>query len=74
MEEQIKKAHKQAASIVLNIAADIDDETLTKAVKARVSRHKNITDITIIRGGADATFTRGQILSEEFEIKKAGFH
>lgn len=74
VEEQIKKAHKQAASIVLNIAADIDDETLTKAVKARVSRHGNITDVTIIRGGKDATFTREQILSEGFEIKEAGFH
>ncbi len=70
---QIRSASKQADSIVLVIKGDMDLQILGDAMNDRVRRYENITDVTIIMGGKDATFTREKIVADDFLINNSDF-
>ena len=70
---QIRSASKQANSIVLNIKDDVTMEVLRQALTDRVIRCKSIEDVTIILCGKDVTYTRNQIVSSAFQIKRDDF-
>lgn len=69
----IRDGKNQADSIVLRIDSEIALGTLRDALRPRVDRARNITDITLIRNGKDVTFTREQIISESFKIQPEDF-
>ena len=73
IQEQIRKGRKQANSIVLVMKVDVSMETMSYAMNDRVKRCKRITDVTIIMGGKDATYSREQIVAENFQIKREDF-
>lgn len=67
----IRDGKKQADDIVLWIDSDVAWGDLTDAVTSRVRRSENITHITIIRGGKDRRYERGEILASGFKIQPA---
>lgn len=69
----IRDAKKQADSIVIRIDSDISMGTVSDAISDRVRRSPNITDITIIRDGKDATYTREQMTDDDFKIQPEDF-
>ena len=73
IQEAIRKAKRQANSIVLILSLDIRLGILQHAIVDRVSRCPNITDITIIIGNTDATYTKEQIVKGDFKISRDDF-
>ena len=73
IQTQIRKASKQANSIVITLKEQPNLEVLRDALSDRVPRCPNITDITIIIGKVDVTYTREQIVVPSFQIKREDF-
>ncbi len=73
VQKQIRSAYKQADSIVLDVKVDISLEVLRDAINNRVRQYGSITDVTIIMGGKDVTYSRGQITACDFKIKREDF-
>ena len=69
----IRDGKKQADHIVLEIKSDISIGDLRDAINDRVSRCKNIKDVIIIMGDKDATYTREQMISDNFIIRQEDF-
>lgn len=76
----IKKGKKQANSIVIGLNTKMPFGDLKEAIVDRVQRSSSITDITIIlkddnfeRYMADRTYTREEILSDNFKIRREDF-
>lgn len=76
----IKKGKKQANSIVIGLNTKMPFGDLKEAIVDRVQRSSSITDITIIlkdnsleRYIADRTYTREEILSDNFKIRREDF-
>ena len=73
IQKQIQKARKQANSIVLVVKGDCSLGVLTTALNDRVRRYDSITDVTLIINGKDATYTREQIIRDDFKISRDDF-
>lgn len=73
IQQQLRNASKQADSIVLNLKSEVQLGALRQALNDRVKRRENITDVTIIMGGKDATYSRAQMISDDFETKREDF-
>ncbi len=69
----IRSAKKQADSIVLTVPPAMDLNVLRHALNDRLRRYDNVTDVTIIKDGKDATFTREQITDDDFTINNDDF-
>ena len=69
----IRSAKKQADSIVLTVPPAMDLNVLRHALNDRLRRYDNVTDVTIIKDGKDATFTREQITADDFTINNDDF-
>lgn len=70
----IRKAKKQANSIVLSINSNMDLNDLRNALNDRLRRCNDVSDITIIRGNKDVTYSREQVISDDFTINSNDFH
>lgn len=75
IDSAIRKASKQADSIILSIESEISLGDVANALSDRVRRSGNITEITIIlwNDKKDLTYTREQILSPTFKIRPEDF-
>lgn len=75
IDNAIRKASKQADSIILSIESEISLGDVANALSDRVRRSGNITEITIIlwNDKKDLTYTREQILSPTFKIRPEDF-
>ena len=75
IDSAIRKASKQADSIILSIESEISLGDVANALSDRVRRSGNITEITIILWSEkkDLTYTREQILSPTFKIRPEDF-
>lgn len=73
IDNEIRKAKKQADHIVLWIESDISLGDLRHGLASRVKRCNSIKTITIVKNGKDCSFTREQIEADGFEIKQADF-
>lgn len=73
IQQQLRNASKQADSIVLNLKEEVPMEALRQALNDRVRRRENITDVTIIMGGKDVTYSRAQMIADDFQIKRDDF-
>lgn len=73
LDKAIRKASKQADSIVLRIDTECDLNILSDVMNNRTHLRENIQDITIILGGKDVTYTRENILRDDFKIQKEDF-
>lgn len=75
IDSAIRKASKQADSIILSIESEISLGDVVNALSDRVRRSGNITEITIIlwNDKKDLTYTREQILSPTFKIRPEDF-
>jgi len=69
IDKAVRKAKDQADSIVLHVTSDIDYDTLSKAIHDRLWKAENVTEVMIIRNGKDVTYTREQMLKNDFKIK-----
>ena len=76
----IKKGKKQANSIVIGLNTKMPFGDLKEAIVDRVQRSSSITDITVILKDdflkeyvADKTYTREEILSDNFKIRREDF-
>ena len=71
----IKSAKRQANSIVINLPESVKLGDLNHALINRMRREScaEITDITIIIGNKDATYTRAQIIADGFKISRGDF-
>ena len=69
----IRDGKKQADNIVLEVKSDISIGDLRDAINDRVSRSKSIKELTVIIGGKDATYTREQMVSDDFIIRQEDF-
>jgi len=67
IDNEIRAASKQARHIVLNITSAISDMNLRKAIKNRVRRSR-IETLTIIRHGDDKTYTKHQIINDDWKL------
>lgn len=74
IDNAIRSAKRQADRIVLWIDSDISCGDITKAMKSRVERAKNIQSITVVMNGKDHTYTRENILSDSFKIQQADLY
>ena len=63
----LRKASFQAKHIVLHVQSDIPNDQLRRGIKGRVKWAKSIQTVTILRGGQDKTYTRKEILHDDFE-------
>ena len=70
---QIRSAAKQANSIVLTLKETAPLDVLSYALNDRVKRCENITDVTIMMDGKDATFVREKMIADGFMIKGDDF-
>lgn len=70
----IRGAKKQADSIVLKLDSDISFGDLQHAMVNRLKRAENITDITLIKGEKDVTYTKEQMLNPSFKIQSGDFN
>ena len=68
IDREIRDAKNQAGSIVVNVKSGIVDGDLRNAIQDRVKRSKNITDITVIRGGNDKRYFRNEIIKDGFTL------
>lgn len=68
IDNEIRKACTQAPNVVLRIESGISDEELRRGIRGRVNREKQLETLTIIRNGEDKTYTREQIMAEEFTL------
>ena len=73
IDRAIRKASKQADSIVLMIEADGDLEMIANAMNNRTKLRGNIREITVIMDGKDATFSRESIVKDDFKLQKEDF-
>lgn len=73
VQKQIRSAYKQADSIVLDVKVDVDLKVLRNAINDRVKQYESITDVTVIMNGKDVTYSRGQIIAHDFQIKEEDF-
>ena len=73
VDKLIKKASKQADSIVIQFKSDMDLNVLSDVINNRVNLRDNITDITVIIGNKDAYYTRARIIEDGFKIQKEDF-
>ncbi len=64
----IRDAAKKAEHVIIHVKSDIDNNTLSRAIKSRVLREGSINAITIFRNGNDKKFQRGYILSDSFAL------
>ena len=67
----LRKAKEQADHIVLWVDSDIPIGDLRDALNNRVRRSENIKSVTLVINGKDCTYTREQIVKEDFLIKQA---
>ena len=73
LDRAIRKASKQADSIVLMIEAGGDLEMIANAMNNRTKLRGNIREITVIMDGKDATFSRESIVKDDFKLQKEDF-
>lgn len=73
IQKQIQKGCKQANSIVLVLKEEVSVDVIRHAVCNRVNRCENITDVTIIMGGKDVTYSRAQLEDKLFKVRKEDF-
>ncbi|MDE6536930.1 MAG: minor capsid protein [Muribaculaceae bacterium] len=73
IDNELRKAAKQADNIVLRIDSKITLEDLRNGIRGRVTRCVNVKSVTIIRHNKDASYTREQILGEYFKIRQEDF-
>jgi len=66
--KELKRASRQANHIVLHILSGISDDLLKRGIKGRVACKKSIETVTVLKGEADKTYTRAQILSSSFNL------
>ena len=73
IDNEIRKAAKQADHIVLRIDSDISLGTLSNAIRGRVNQCKELKSLVIIRNGQDLTLSREQIMTPGFKIQREDF-
>lgn len=73
IQQQLRNASKQADSVVLSLKSTVPLDTLSYALNDRAKRRENITDVTIIMDGKDATFAREKMIADGFMIKEDDF-
>ena len=69
----IRDGKNQADNIVLRIDSDIALGNLRDAVISRIKRSLNVERLTIIRYGKDVTYSREDIIKDDFKIKQEDF-
>lgn len=69
----IRDGRKQADNIVIWIDVDMPLGDIRNGIKDRMRRADNIKTLTLIIHGKDATYTREEILEENWKIKQADF-
>lgn len=72
IDNNLRKAAKQAHHIVLRIDSSISLEELTRGIKGRVSQ-SDIQEVTVIRDGKDIVLSREEILSDDFKMQQEDF-
>ena len=70
----LRSGKKQADYIILQIESDISKGDLISAVRDRVRRSKNIKELRIKVGDAEAIYLRDEIIKDDFKIKPGDFH
>jgi hypothetical protein len=68
IDKELRKASRQASHIVLHILSDISEELLKSGISERVRRKETIETLTTLRNGVDKTYTRAQILDNDFTL------
>lgn len=72
IDNELRKAAKQAPHVVIRIDSDIDFISLARGIKGRVSQ-TTIEEVILIRQGKDAVFSREAILANGFKIQPGDF-
>ena len=67
----IRSAKRQADHIVLWIDSNISYGDLTDSIKDRIRRCRNIKTVVLVRQSKDHTYTREDILRDDFKIQQA---
>jgi SPP1 gp7 family putative phage head morphogenesis protein len=70
VDKAIRDGAKQSANIVLWIESDIALGTLSSAIENRVRRCPEVLSLMVVIKGKDATYSREQILTEDWKIKQ----
>lgn len=73
IDKALREANKQAPVAVIVIESDISLGDLRNALIDRIRRCKNISYVTIVRHGLDATYDRSDIITDSFKIKLEDF-
>lgn len=68
LDNALRSAKNQADNIVLDIKTEILDGDLRDVITSRINRSKNIKTVTIIRNGNDKTYTREDIIKEDWNL------
>ncbi|MBP5455563.1 MAG: hypothetical protein J6Y37_03625 [Paludibacteraceae bacterium] len=69
----LRDGKRQADNLVLEINSSIPFGDLTEVVKDRVRRSTNIRSLLIIRDGKDVTYSREQMVANDFKIQQTDF-
>lgn len=72
-DKAVRKASKQADSIVIRVDCECNLSTLSDAINNRTNLRKNIKEIMLIIDGKDATYKREHIIQDGFKIQKEDF-
>lgn len=73
IDKALREANKQASVAVIVIESEISLGDLRNSLIDRVKRCKNISYVTIVRHGLDATYNRADMISDSFKIKLEDF-
>lgn len=73
IDNEIRKAAKQADNIVIRVDSEISLGDLRNGICGRINRCPNVKSVTVIRNNLDVTFSRELILKPEFQIKQEDF-
>lgn len=68
IDNELRKAAKQADDITLMIKSEISDGDLRNAIQNRIRRTKDVKTLTVIRDGKDKTYNRDQIMRKDWEL------
>ena len=68
IDNELRKAGRQANHIILHIVSNITDDLLMRGIKGRVKQRPNIETVTVVKGGDDKAYARAQILDKNFAL------
>lgn len=73
IEEALRKGYKQADHLVIVVTKDMPFQLIEKALRERLHRCPNIVEITFLRNGKDASYSREQMIRKDFKIQQDDF-